>query len=70
MDLPANYITFTVCACMPSLPVQVVERIRAGDGKQKKILVIDLQTEKEMAERVRNSIQVVANCISSVLTWS
>lgn len=31
---------------------QVVERIRAGDGREKKLLVIDSETEKEMSTRV------------------
>ncbi len=30
----------------------MVEKIRNGDGRGKKILVIDLETEQEMAKRV------------------
>ena len=34
------------------MSLQVVEKIRAGDGKGKKLLVIDVETEQEMSKRV------------------
>lgn len=39
-------------------PLQVVERIRAGGGKGKTLLVMDSETEKEMAKRVSNFVGV------------
>lgn len=41
---------------------QVVEKIRAGNGKDKRLLVIDNETEKEMAKRV----SIITNIIMMI----
>ena len=38
--------------CLEMSHHEVVERVRAGTGVGKKLLVIDQETEKEMKERV------------------
>ena len=42
---------------------QVVQRIRGGDGKGRKFLVIDQQTEKEMKARVGYSLHCLQNLL-------
>lgn len=44
--------------CMEESHYSVVERIRRGDGKGKKILVIDVVTESEMKAKVGERLKV------------
>ena len=43
------YSSNDLCCCCECL--QIVERVRAGTGKGKRLLVVDIETEEEMKER-------------------
>jgi hypothetical protein len=46
--------------------MQVVERIRRGDGKEKTLLVIDSETEEEMTKRVSQPASILLTACTMI----